>query len=164
MPNQSISKVTYCPNITLVTLPSVPHDSQIISEILTAISDRGINLDMISQTAPQGGSIGISFTLSSDSIGTLLPLINSFKPKYPELRCDIMNGAAKINFFDAAMVKTPGVAASVFSTLSKAGVQVYMITTSTVDISLLVMEHDLEEALELCRKSFDPTPEEVPFE
>ena len=33
-----------------------------------------------------------------------------------------------------------------------------------LDVHLLVMEHDLEEALELCRKSFDPTPEEVPFE
>ena len=164
MSNYAISKITYCPNITLVTLPSVPHDSQIISRILTAISDNGINVDMISQTAPQGSNIGISFTISSDSIGALLPIVNSFKPEYPELRCDIMSGAAKINFYDANMVNTPGVAAGVFSMLSEAGVQVYMITTSTVDISLLVLDHELEPSLTLCREKLKIETEEVPFE
>lgn len=160
MNGQPISSITYCPNITLITLPNVAHDSASICGILTAISNSGINVDMISQSAPQGSDISISFTISSDAMAPLLPLLNSLS----ELRPEVLSGAAKINFYDADMVNTPGVAARVFSMLSAGGIQAYMITTSTVDISILVMEHELEAALELCRSTFGTEPEEVPFQ
>ena len=160
MNGQPISSITYCPNVTLITLPKVAHDSASICGILTAISNSGINVDMISQSAPQGSDISISFTISSDAMAPLLPLLNSLS----ELRPEVLSGAAKINFYDADMVNTPGVAARVFSMLSAGGIQAYMITTSTVDISILVMEHELEAALELCRSTFGTEPEEVPFQ
>ena len=160
MNGQPISRIIYCPNITLVTLPAVAHDSKSISQILTAISDHGINVDMIIQSAPQGSDISISFTISSDTMGELLPLLKL----HSELKPEVLNGAAKINFYDEDMVNTPGVAAKVFSVLSQGGIQVYMITTSTLDISILVMEHELETALELCQKAFGVTAEEVSFQ
>ncbi len=158
---QPISNITYCHNIALVTLPEVPCDSQIIGEILTAISENGVNVDMISQTAPQGGNISIAFSISMDAMGTLLPVINALKPKYPSLKCEISGGMSKLNFYDANMVNTPGVAARVFSLLSE--VQVIMITTSTVDISILVQDHELDRALELCAETMGIQAEEVPF-
>ncbi len=159
-----ITRITYCPNIALVTLPEVPGDSKIVAEILTAISDHGVNVDMISQTAPQGGSISIAFSISMDAMAQLLPVINSLKPLHPGLKCEITGGMSKINFYDANMVNTPGVAARVFSALAAGGVQVTMITTSTVDISILVQEHELSEALALCTARFGTETEEVPFE
>ena len=159
-----ITKITHCPNIALVTLPEVPSDSRITAEILTAISDAGVNVDMISQTAPQGGTISLAFSISMDSMAQLLPVINSLKPLHPGLKCEISGGMNKINFYDANMVNTPGVAARVFSALAGSGVQVVMITTSTVDISILVQDHEIEEALALCAKTFGTEPEEVPFE
>lgn len=161
---QVITRITYCPNIALVTLPEVPGDSKIVAEILTAISDNGVNVDMISQTAPQGGSISIAFSISMDAMAQLLPVINSLKPLHPGLKCEITGGMSKLNFYDANMVNTPGVAARVFSVLASGGVQVTMITTSTVDISILVQEHELNEALQLCAGRFGSEPEEVPFE
>ena len=158
---QPISSITYCQNIALVTLPEVPCDSRIIGEILTAISRNGINVDMISQTAPQGGSISIAFSISMDAMGTLLPVINALKPRYPSLKCEISGGMSKLNFYDADMVNTPGVAAKVFTLLSE--VQVIMITTSTVDISILIREHELDRALELCAGQLGIQAAEVPF-
>lgn len=162
--NQPITKITYCPNIALVTLPEVPGDSKTVAEILTAISTSGINVDMISQTAPQGGSISIAFSISMDSMAMLLPVINSLKPLYPGLKCEITGGMSKLNFYDANMVSTPGVAARVFSVLAAKCVQITMITTSTVDISILVQDHELSEALLLCETAFSVEAEEVPFE
>jgi aspartokinase len=156
-----ISNITYCQNIALVTLPQVPCDSQIIGEILTAISASGVNVDMISQTAPQGGNISIAFSISMDAMGALLPVINALKPKYPTLKCEISGGMSKVNFYDADMVNTPGVAAKVFTLLSQ--VQVIMITTSTVDISILVREHELDHALALCEETLGIQAEEVAF-
>lgn len=160
----NISNVTYCRNIALVTLRNVPCESKIIGEILTAIAEHGINVDMISQTAPLGQTISIAFTISIDAMGQLMPVVNSFKPRYPELNMEMAAGMTKVNFFDSDMVSTPGVAAQVFSMLSEGSVRVTMITTSTVDISILIPEHEEDAALALCRSAYGVEPEELPFE
>lgn len=157
------SNVTYCRNIALVTLRNVPCESKIIGEILTAISQHGINVDMISQTAPLGQTISIAFTVSVDTVGELMPVVNSFKPKYPELNMELSAGMTKVNFFDSNMVSTPGVAAQVFTMLSEGNVTVTMITTSTVDISVLIPEHEEDAALNLCRQTYVIEPEELHF-
>lgn len=159
----NISKVTYCQNIALVTLRNVPYESGIIGDILTAISSNGINVDMISQTAPLGETLSITFTISIDAMGSLIPLINSFKPKYQDLNMELAAGMTKINFFDRNMVSTPGVAAQVFSMLSGSNIPVIMITTSTVDISILISEHEEDAALSLCRQVYGVEPQELPF-
>lgn len=160
----NISNVTYCRNIALVTLRNVPCESKIIGEILTAISENGINVDMISQTAPLGQTIAIAFTISMDAMGTLMTVVNGFKPRYPELNMELAAGMTKVNFFDSDMVSTPGVAAQVFSMLSEGSIRVTMITTSTVDISILIPEHEEDAALALCRSAYGVEPEELPFE
>ena len=160
----NISKITYCRGIALVTLRNVPGDSRIIGDILTTIASNGVNVDMISQTAPQGNLISVAFTISMDSMGRLLPVINSLKQEYPDLNLDLTAGMTKFNFFDDNMVNTPGVAANVFSLLGAQSIQITMITTSTVDISILVLDHSEEQVLELCRKSYGIEPEEIPFE
>jgi aspartate kinase len=71
-------------------------------------------------------------------------------------------GNCKIAFYDADMVGTPGVAARVFSILSDAGVQIMLITTSDVDISILVNSHDLPLALEAVCGAFGVEPMEAP--
>lgn len=160
----NISTVTYCRNVSLVTLRNVPYESGIIAEILTAISENGVNVDMISQTAPLSQNISVAFTVSLEAIGQLMPVINGFKPKYPELNMELAAGMTKLNFFDSNMVHTPGVAAQVFSMLSQSNIRVTMITTSTVDISILIPEHEEDAALALCRRAYNLEPQELPFE
>lgn len=160
----NISSVTYCQNITLVTLRNVPSESKIIGEILTAISENGVNVDMISQTAPQGETISIAFTISMNAMGKLLPIVNGLKAKYPDLNMELSAGMTKVNFYDANMVATPGVAAQVFTMLAEGNILVTMITTSTVDISILVPAHEEDAALELCRNAYGIEPEELPFD
>ena len=155
----NISKISYCREIVLVTLHRVP--GKIIGTLLTAISNGGVNIDMISQTAPQGGTISLSFSISQDSINDLMPLVNGFKASYPELNMELAPGMTKLNFYDENMVNTPGVAAHVFTVLDE--IQVNMITTSTVDISLLIPAHQEDAALALCRKAYNVEPEELPF-
>lgn len=159
----NISTITYCQNIALVTLRNVPCESKFIGEILTAISRGGVNVDMISQTAPQGQTISIAFTISMDAMGAFLPIINGLKPKYPDLSMELSAGMTKVNFYDENMVSTPGVAAQVFSLLAEGNILVTMITTSTVDISILIPAHAEDAALRLCRETYGVEPEETPF-
>lgn len=159
-----IATITYCENVALVTLRNVASEGLLIGEIFTAISDHGINVDMISQTAPQGGTISLAFTVSTESVAQLLPILNGFKPAVPELGVELTAGMTKLNFSDGGMVHTPGVAAGVFSALSAAGVTATMITTSTVDISILIPAHQQEAALGLCQSAFGTVPQEADFD
>ena len=102
----NIAHVTYCENVALVTLRNVPSEGTLIADIFTAISDGGINVDMISQTAPQGGAISLAFTVSTDSVGALLPILNGFKPATPALGVELTAGMTKLNFSDEGMVHT----------------------------------------------------------
>lgn len=159
----NISNISYCRNVALVTLRNVPCDSAVIGSLFTAISEGGVNVDMISQTAPRGATIDLAFTIAHDAMGQLLPIVNGFKTRLPNLNLEMAMGMTKLNFYDENMVNTPGVAAHVFTTLSESSVRVTMITTSTVDISLLVQEAEENTALELCRKTYGVEPEELPF-
>ena len=159
----NISSITYCRNIALITLRNVPFESGVIGEIFTAISDNGVNVDMISQTAPLGSAISVAFTVSMESMGRLIPVVNGLKATCPELTMEASAGMTKLNFYDEDMVNTPGVAAHVFTTMARGPVPVTMITTSTVDISLLVQEHNEDIALSLCRETYHVSPEEVDF-
>lgn len=154
---------TYCTNVALVTLRNVPAEIGIIGQILTTIADNGINVDMISQTAPQGKNIAVAFSISMDDMGALMPVVNSMKQSYPDLNMELSVGMTKLSFFDTGMVNTPGVAAKVFTMLAEGNITVNMITTSTVDISILIPDHDVDSAISLCTAAYGAEPEEVPF-
>lgn len=159
----TISSVTYCPNVALVTLRNVPSEIGIIGGILTTIAENDINVDMISQTAPLGKNIAVAFSISMDDMGPLMPIVNGMKQSYPDLNMELSVGMTKLSFFDTGMVNTPGVAAKVFTMLAEGNITVNMITTSTVDISILIPDHDVDAALNLCTAAYGAEPEEVPF-
>ena len=161
--NNGISKITYAHDITLVTLSALPCDSRVVAAVLTALSDSGINVDMISQTAPQGGSIRLSFTISDAALADALAVLAKLRQENPAISPEILPGNCKLAFYDENMVQTPGVAAKVFTLLSQAGIQVMLITTSEVDISILVSGHNLSDALTVMCENYNVEPVETSF-
>lgn len=161
--NAGISKITYANNITLITLAALPCDSAAVAAVLTAFAEGQVNVDMISQTAPQGGEIRLSFTVSDNALGDALMILGRLRSEQPGIKPEILPGNSKLAFFDADMVNTPGVAARVFTVLSKAGIQVELVTTSDVDISILVPTHSLPDALRLVREAYGVSPAETVF-
>ena len=161
--SQGITKIAYASDITLITLSSLPCDSRVVAAVLTALSDSGINVDMISQTAPQGGSIRLSFTISDAALADALAVLAKLRQENPAISPEILPGNCKLAFYDENMVQTPGVAAKVFTLLSQAGIQVMLITTSEVDISILVSGHNLSDALIVMCENYNVEPVETSF-
>ena len=159
---QNVTKISYTNDVTLITLSSLP-GGKTVTQILTAFADGGINVDMISQTAPQGGSVRLSFTVSDRDLGSVLTILGQLSGADKNLSPEILPGNSKIAFYDASMVNTPGVAAKVFSLLSQANIQIMLVTTSDVDISILVSAHELGDALHKMRDGFGIQPVEAEF-
>ncbi|MFR9190281.1 MAG: ACT domain-containing protein [Anaerotruncus massiliensis (ex Togo et al. 2019)] len=90
-----VSKITVTEDVALVTFRRVPNDLGVLASIFTQLADAKVNLDMISQTAPQGHRIDISFTLHSSQLIEVLGLATRFQAAH-ELKPMVSNGNCKI--------------------------------------------------------------------
>ncbi|MBS6862066.1 MAG: hypothetical protein U0N62_07030 [Hydrogeniiclostridium sp.] len=139
-----MTKVTSATGITLVTLQNCPPDIAFCGRVFTKISDLGVVVDMISLAPNHGSKMDVSFTINDDDLGEILEFIASLKEK--AIKPIISGGNCKINVYDEKMKDTPGMAAKVFTAASSTSTDIRIITTSDVDISILVTEADFHEA------------------
>ncbi len=128
-------------------------DAAGLPNTLAALAGCGVVVDMISQTAPQGGKIRFSFTAPHryfDDAMKAVKTISSggFSPPM------ISGGFSKLYLYGPDMVEGVGVAARALSALHGAGVEIYMITTSDLDISILVRAEDADVALAKLKDTF----------
>ena len=130
-------------------------DMNTISKIFDMISTNNIDVDMISQTPPHSNKPHLSFTVSGDDLGKILELSAKIRELYPDIKLSVSNGNCKISVFGEAMKGQPGVAAKVFAAAAKANTDIIMITTSEVDISMLVPQSDLTATLESIKGAFN---------
>jgi aspartokinase len=149
--------------MTLISLSSLPCASKAVADVLSACAASGINVDMISQTAPKGGKLSLSFSISDESLASALKVLGDLRLHHTDIAPEILPGNCKLAFYDEDMVHTPGVAAKVFALLSQAGVEVMLVTTSDCDISMLVPAHMLDDALKTLGDEFGLVPTEVAF-
>lgn len=124
-------------------------------KIFDMISTNNIDVDMISQTPPHSNKPHLSFTVSGDDLGKILELSAKIRDLYPDVKLSVSNGNCKISVFGEAMKGQPGVAAKVFAAAAKANTDIIMITTSEVDISMLVPQSDLTATLESIKGAFN---------
>ena len=149
-----IQSITLKDDVTLISLQDSPADIALVSQIFQMISDAGIDVDMISQTPSHGSIPSRSFTVSGEDFGKVLGISTKLRELNPELKLNVSSGNCKISIFGDAMRGTPGVAAKVFSAVSKVNADIRMITTSEVDISLLVVKADADVTVDAIREIF----------
>ena len=150
----TIQSITVVEDVTLISLQDSPADINLISKIFEMISNAGIDVDMISQTPPHRNMPDLSFTVSGEDMGKILEISAKLRELNPDLKLSIRNGNCKISIFGEAMRGCPGVASKAFQAVAEAKADVSMITTSEVDISILVAKEDLENTLEALQKAF----------
>ena len=152
---KTIQNISVVEDVTLVSLNDSPADMNTISKIFDMISTNNIDVDMISQTPPHSNKPHLSFTVSGDDLGKILELSAKIRDLYPDVKLSVSNGNCKISVFGEAMKGQPGVAAKVFAAAAKANTDIIMITTSEVDISMLVPQSDLTATLESIKGAFN---------
>lgn len=151
----AVQSITFVEDVTLISLQDSPADIQLISKIFEMISDAGVDVDMISQTPPHSGMPDLSFTVSGEDMGKILEISSKLRELNPALKLSISNGNCKISIFGEAMRGCPGVAGKVFKAAAEANADIRMITTSEVDISILVAKADFENTLSAVTAAFE---------
>jgi aspartate kinase len=158
-----ISGVAHDRSEAKITVAGVPDVVGQAARIFRAIASAGINIDMIVQniSAATTGLTDISFTLPRADGEVALAALRAIKPEtgFENLLYDDRIG--KVSVIGAGMRSHPGVSAAFFSALADAGVNIEMISTSEIRISVMVAEKDLDEAVAAAHKAFDLEAGEV---
>ena len=120
-----------------------------LADALTAFAQKGVVVDMICQSAPRAATIDFSFTMPASYFESAMQTISEYRTGAGSAPL-----ISKINLFGEEMVTSCGVAALALRTLRDAGIEVVLITTSDLDISLLVRGENEDSALNVLRQAF----------
>jgi aspartate kinase len=152
-----ISGVAHDRSEAKITVVGVPDRVGEAAGIFRAIADAGINIDMIVQnvSAVSTGRTDISFTLPRDDAQTAMTALRGLQEKigFESLLYD--DSIGKVSLIGAGMRSHPGVTATFFGALAEAGVNIEMISTSEIRISVVVDQKDVDEAVNATHKAFD---------
>ena len=146
-----------------ITIVGVPDRTGVAARIFQAIADADINIDMIVQnvSAATTGLTDISFTLpkSEGSDGTAVLQRIQGEVGFASILYDDTIG--KLSLVGAGMRSNPGVTATFFAAMSEAGVNIEMISTSEIRISIIVREADLDRATKAAHTAFQLDADQV---
>ena len=158
-----ISGIAHDKSEAKVTIVGVPDRTGIAARIFQAIADADINIDMIVQnvSAAATGLTDISFTLPKAEGANASALLHKIQGEIGFQSIQYDDQVGKLSLVGAGMRSHPGVTATFFACLAEAGVNIEMISTSEIRISIIVRESDLEKGVKAAHTAFDLDSNEV---
>ena len=122
--------------------------------IFRAVAEEGINVDMIVQNVSADGTTDISFTVPKADGNAAMRRIQALATELGFGEVVMDDDIGKVSLVGAGMKTHPGVASGMFEALAEAGVNIEMISTSTIRISVVVREADVPAAVQAVHERF----------
>lgn len=150
--------------ITVSGVPDVPGSSY---QIFSRIANQKVSVDMIVQNVGEDGKADVSFTVPRDELSLTLEAVEEAVETFGGGAVSWDDQVSKISVVGLGMAEQSGVADRVFAALAEHGINIQMITTSEIKISVLVSRSHFQEALRIVHNAFDlekPPESSVPIE
>ena len=139
-----------------ITVHAVPDRPGIAYAILGPIADAGINVDVIVQNVSHDGMTDLSFTIGRADMPRAMKMLKD--QVKPAIKCKEVTGddrMAKVSIVGLAMRSHSGIAAKMFRTLAEEGINIEMISTSEIKISVVIDEKHADLAVRVLHKAFE---------
>ena len=155
MEDAVITGIAYQKDQTKITLHGVVDTPGIASGILTPISDEDIEVDVIVQNVSVSGKTDFTFTVATeDSSAAEAALNNNMQGiTYDEIIVD--ENIVKVSLVGVGMRSHAGIASKAFNALADAGINIQMISTSEIKITLVISQDNLEDAVKVLHDAFE---------
>lgn len=137
-----------------VTIVGVPDRPGISAALFEALADAQVNVDMIVQNTSQDGLTDISFTMPKADMATAEAIVERIANEIGATKVEHEAAICKLSLVGAGMKSSPGVAAKMFRVLADQGVNIVMISTSTIRISVVIADADMEIAARTLHTAF----------
>ncbi len=128
---------------------------RIAAGVFRPLADAGVNIDMIVQNVSEHGHTSISFTLPKSDLAIAEPILERTAKKVGASGYSADPDIGKISLVGAGMRSHPGVAADMFDALAGAGINIEIISTSSIRISCVVRASDVERAVRVVHEAFE---------
>ena len=155
-----ISGIAHDTSEAKITMRGVPTTRAAAARVFRPLADEDVNIDMIVQTASSQGRTDFSFTLPKADLARAQSLLEATARSVGAEEVTTDPDIAKVSLVGAGMKTHPGVAADMFDALSDAGIDIEIISTSSIRISCVVRASDVERAVRTIHDKF-ALPEEV---
>jgi aspartate kinase len=139
--------------VSVIRLPDRPG---VAATVFGPLADAGVNVDMIVQNIAHDGTTDISFTVPRSQVEEAERIARDVAVEVGALSVDVDLEIGKVSLVGAGMRSHPGVAAHAFRALAEAGINIEMISTSTIRISCVVRADQVERAVQALHDAFDP--------
>ncbi len=149
-----ISGVTYNKNEAKLTVRGVPDKPGIAANLFSKLGTAGVNVDMIIQNVGAQGFSDISFTVDRSELKKAQKVVNDAAKVMDAAGILVDEGIAKVSVVGVGMRSHSGVAAKMFNALAEIGVNIQMISTSEIKISVVINEKDVTRAVQGIHKKF----------
>jgi aspartate kinase len=156
-----ISGIAHDTSETKVTVIGVPDKPGAAARLFRPLADEGVNVDMIVQNVSDGGRTDISFTIPSEDLTRAEPVLDAAVQDVSAEGVATDREIAKVSLVGAGMKTHPGVAADMFDALAAAGINIEIISTSSIRVSCVVRATDVERAVSAIHDKFNLSQEVV---
>jgi aspartate kinase len=150
-----VSGVTHDTSEAKITVAEVPDQPGIAARLFGALAKDEVNVDMIVQNTSTGGTTDISFTVPRADLAAAMRVSESLAPQIGARSVSNDAEIGRVSIVGAGMKTHPGVAARMFEILADEGVNIEMISTSSIRISCVVRARDVEKAVRALHTAFE---------
>jgi aspartate kinase len=149
-----ISGVTYNKNEAKITVRGVPDRPGVASILFSKLGSAGVNVDMIIQNIGEKGHSDVSFTVDKSEFKKAMKVVTEAAKTLKPAGVIADEDIAKVSVVGVGMRSHSGVAAGMFKALAEEGVNIEMISTSEIKISVIIDQKDVAKAVNAIHKKF----------
>ncbi|WP_416189211.1 aspartate kinase [Neisseria sp. CCUG17229] len=155
MERAAVTGIATDKNQARINVRGVPDKPGVAYQILGAVADANIEVDMIIQNVGSEGTTDFSFTVPRGDYKATLSLLNNLKDSIGAADIDGDDTVCKVSVVGMGMRSHVGVAAKIFRTLAEESINIQMISTSEIKVSVLIDEKYMELATRVLHKAFE---------
>ena len=149
-----ISGVTHDVSEAKVTITRVPDRPGVAAKLFRTLADESVNVDMIVQNVSSAGQTDISFTVPREDLTRARKVMDTIVDDLEAAGVSHDAEIGRVSLVGAGMKTHPGVAAEMFEVLAREGINIEMISTSSIRISCVVAAGDVEPAVRALHGAF----------
>ncbi|WP_434778435.1 aspartate kinase [Neisseria sp. Ec49-e6-T10] len=150
-----VSGIAFDKNQARINVKGIPDKPGVAYQILGPIAESNVEIDMIIQNAGENGTTDFSFTVPKDEYHRAMKILTELQPVLGATQIDGDNAVAKVSIVGVGMRSHSGVASTMFRALAEEGINISLISTSEIKISVLIEEKYLELATRVLHKAFE---------
>jgi aspartate kinase len=137
-----------------ITVGQVPDQPGLAARLFRELADKGVNVDMIVQNTSVEGTTDISFTVEKSDADAAVAAVEGIRDELQIGQITSDSGVGRVTLIGAGMKSSPGITAKMFETLAGLGINIEMISTSSIRISTIVRAERVGDAVRALHTAF----------